>query len=691
MTAERVHTILQERARGTPNGVVVRAHSIALSTINTWISAKKWRSNNLATRLTKLADYEAYRERLDVLAKRLVLTTEDLPPPVKPTMKMDAAKLKAALELMMEKQAIRGSGHGKGPNILEMVGEETGTSIWHWLKANGALRKAPSAVARLDGYAELREELQELFARMGHLQTAQSLPESGENSLKKMTTALLVDVLTEIAKDRTVPLHQISPRFGFAPDLLATYIVRGDASLREIGMVQKLPDYGQNREALCAALKALGHGEQANGLPLAQIDAGTFLKTLRSSLNRFATAIDAMRSDLTLSAHEAASRAKLPSAAFCAVIGAGGAMRERQAVDALLTGFKPYLVTGISDQLDRLRTVALGKAPASVAATRMATLEFPRRGSIPAKIFIVGETTGDPGPGTLNRLKNIYANNPELVEEPRSFETDRPKQVLRWLATILKELLPDSREIQCYYDEAKKEIVVSSNLTTVNRELEKMLARGGLLAAIEHLCDRGVAEGSREARHLEKLIVTLQADPAKVRPRLLGEVLTAMAKARFRVPGENFNENGKQVRLHAERRIKHELQQTSGGQVDRRLLAGTMRPCGTCAEDLGFDDSVHRGPFWLSEPAQAFIDTPRIVERNVGNAIGTHVTKTRAGKVTIDYDTDSDSDIEQTEQRMQRPSLRDTGTAAAAQRSSIEARLPRPSPQAPGKARLPKR
>jgi hypothetical protein len=686
-----VHTILRERSQGEPPGSVVQAHSIALTTVNTWISAKRWRSDNLPARLAKLADYEAYRERLDMLAKQLGLMTEDLPPPAKPKMMMDAAKLKASLELLIEKQAIRGIGHGKGPNLLESVGKEAGCSIWHWLKADGALRKPPGAVARLAGYAELREELQELFARMGHLQTAQSLPESGADSVGKMTTALLVDALTAIAKDGTVSLRRIGADLRLDAVLLATYVARDDASLRNIGIVQKLPDYGQNREALSAALKALGHGEQADGLPHAHIDAATFLSTLRSSLDRFAVAMDAMRCDPTLSAHDAASRANVPSAAFCAVIGADGAMRERSEVHSLLTGLKPYLAPGIDDQIDRLRAVAFGEAPASAPAVRMAAVQFPKHGSIPAKVFIVRSTTKDPGPGTQNRLKNLYADNPDLVREPRSYETDRPRQVLRWLATILREAFPDSREVQCYYDAKNKEVIVSSNLTTINRGLAALLPRGGLIECIERLCDQGVAQGSREARHLEKLLVTLQADPARVWPRLLGEVLAAMSKARFRVPEQNFNEYGKHVHLHAERRIKHELQRTSGEQVDRRFLAGTMRPCGTCAEDLGFDDSERRGPFWLSQPAQALVDTPRIMERNVGNSIGTYVTKTRAGKVTANYDTDSDSDIEQTERRIQRSSSGSADAATAAQGLNIAPGPPRPSAQASVKRKPPTR
>ncbi|MFP3560981.1 hypothetical protein SB861_61905, partial [Paraburkholderia sp. SIMBA_049] len=60
---------------------------------------------------------------------------------------------------------------------------------------------------------------------------------------------------------------------------------------------------------------------------------------------------------------------------------------------------------------------------------------------------------------------------------------------------------------------------------------------------------------------------------------------------------------------------------------------------------------------WLSRAAQARIDTPGVIERNVERAIGTRVTRTREGKITIDYDTDSDSDVDEAVQRLKKSAV----------------------------------
>jgi len=194
---------------------------------------------------------------------------------------------------------------------------------------------------------------------------------------------------------------------------------------------------------------------------------------------------------------------------------------------------------------------------------------------------------------------------------------------------------------------------VASNVSVTNQELAAKLEQGGLTPIIEDLCERGSKKGSREARHLEKLLNALLAAPGNVGPDALRDVLVAMSHGRFRVTHQTFKANGDAIHLHAERRIKYELERTAAGPLERGFLAGTMRPCGTCAEDLELADTEHRGPFWRSAAAQALVDTPSAIARNLRSGIGTYVTKTRAGKLTVNYDTESDSDIEQAEQRMQ--------------------------------------
>src|SRR5690349_4321863 len=109
-------------------------------------------------------------------------------------------------------------------------------------------------------------------------------------------------------------------------------------------------------------------------------------------------------------------------------------------------------------------------------------------------------------------------------------------------------------------------------------------------------------------------------------------------------PSQSFRVQGNSVNLHAERRLNHWSRETHGGPVDPARLAGTMRPCGTCADDLGLDDKASRGPFWMTNAAQVLIDTEAAVLRHVDRSIGTSVTLTREKRLTVDVNTDSESD-----------------------------------------------
>jgi hypothetical protein len=75
--------------------------------------------------------------------------------------------------------------------------------------------------------------------------------------------------------------------------------------------------------------------------------------------------------------------------------------------------------------------------------------------------------------------------------------------------------------------------------------------------------------------------------------------------------------------------------------MDLDLLAGTRRACGFCAADLGLGSEHTRGPFWLSHGGKAFLDADGIIEENKANSVGTYVTRTRDGRLTVDYNTDS--------------------------------------------------
>lgn len=649
-TADTVHKILLERSGGASTWDIVRATSIGEGTVSRWINPKRWQSGELPASLSRMADYGALRDPLDALVKQMDLMSGDLPPPAaKIKARVDANTLKAALELMLQKRSDNIIGRGRAPGTVSIVAKSLGIerrTLGEWLRADGSLNKPAGSLARLDGYLEVRGELQALLARLGHAEAAASLRVSAENSVQKMTAALLVDALKAVASDRKASFVKIGATLGVLDSLIGKYVTSGKGSLRDLALVQKLPDYGQHREALAAALEALEHHEQASSLPPPTVDAAKFLQILRGDLPRIVDGMNAMRSNPGLSPYEAAIGANVFPAAFSAVIGRGGALRARSDIDAVLTRFNAYLTQGINEQLERLSEAAQGKQSNSAAVSAMTRLEMPARGSIPAKVFVVRGSTGDPGPKAKNRLEKIYANNPDLVRKPRSYDAERPRQALRWLSTVLKERFPDSREVQCYYHAGSKQIVVSSNTNATNIELADFLAHGGLTEIADAADLREVASTGREARHLAKLRARTDSSRPGAAADLPDEVRKAIASRSFHVPTGTFSTNGKTVNLHAERRILHYLRTTFGEQADRRWLAGTMRPCGTCAEDLGFEDTERRGPFWLSRPAQALVDTQRVIERNVGNAIGTYVTHTREGRMTIDYDTDSDSDAD---------------------------------------------
>lgn len=654
-TADMVYRILVERSRGASTSEIAGAVSVADGTIGRWINAKRWQSGEVQATLAKMSDYAQHRDAIDALVKTMGLTSEDLPPPpARSRGQMTADLLKQALELMLAKRGEGLVGRGRTPGILSAVAGVIGMDrkmLVGWLNADGTPAKPLDAVARLPGYEQVRGDLQALFSRHGHQAVADGLRAPGEDTTHKMTAALLVDILQNIKADRAGSSRAIGGALGVQPSLVRVYVALEDASLRSLDVVRKMPDYAQHRESLAAALAALGNQEQARGLPLPLVDAEYLLNALRDDMPRFVGAMKAMQAHPKLPPFDAAKQAGLLPEAFTAVIGAGGVLRERGDVYATLARVGRHLVPGLDEELARLRATALGKAPVAAAPREMARFELPARGTIPAKVFIVRPSTGDPGPKAKNRLEKIYANNADLVRPPRSYETERPRQMLRWLSTVLKDRFPDTSEVQCYYHVPTRQIVVASNHNEVNTKLAEFFAEGGARQLID------VAEpqsDAREARHSGKLRIALAgaADSAVGDGALQKQVRAAIAAGRFVVPHASVSDRGKTVRLHAERRILNYVRETFGEALDRRLLAGTMRPCGTCADELGLGDEERRGPFWLSHAAQALSDTPRIIERNIDKGIGTYVTKTRAGRVTTDHDTDSDSDIEDTEVRM---------------------------------------
>ncbi|MBK3786106.1 hypothetical protein G3A43_38475 [Paraburkholderia aspalathi] len=443
-----------------------------------------------------MPDYPLFRDRLNVLARALRLTAENLPQPSAGPQAMDAPALKAMLQTLIGHGAKRGTARGKNAGLLGIVAQKSGykeSTIAGWLSVvDGSLKRPAAAVARLPGYAQARDDLQQLFTRLGHVETAASLPVSGEGTIQKMTAALLVDVLRAFPASGKAQLWKIGAAVGVDASCLALHVVPADGSLHDIGAVQRMPDYAQHREALADALTALGQHAQADALPLPLVDAGQFLQVLRRDLARIVAAMNALRSTPAVSPREAAMQADVHPEAFTAVIGDGGVVRERTAVCALLTHFHGFLIPGVEEQLDRLQETSLGKPVAAMPGPAMKRMKLPAQGTIPAKVFIVRSSTGDPGVRKANRLEKIYANNPDQVREPRSHEVNRARQMLRWQSTVLKTRYPESREIQSYYHAREQTIVVSSNLNGVNAQLTTQLGRGKLSQMAEALagsCD----------------------------------------------------------------------------------------------------------------------------------------------------------------------------------------------------------
>ena len=187
-------------------------------------------------------------------------------------------------------------------------------------------------------------------------------------------------------------------------------------------------------------------------------------------------------------------------------------------------------------------------------------------------------------------------------------------------------------------------IVVSSNKVSVNKAIRDFLHSGGL----ERLLNEPMPKyegpwAARIAGHHAKLSRRMNpaADPHW--GSASDAVLAAIAERRFRVPTTPHTYDRKEVDLHAERRIKAFLRTKMRASIDPANLAGTMRPCGTCADEIGADRNAHRGPFWTSGAAIAGVDVEASIERHAREGMGTSATRTDTG-ATFAIDTDSDSD-----------------------------------------------
>jgi hypothetical protein len=201
-------------------------------------------------------------------------------------------------------------------------------------------------------------------------------------------------------------------------------------------------------------------------------------------------------------------------------------------------------------------------------------------------------------------------------------------------------MFPTAREVQAYYDADTRTIYVSSNMLDDNARIRESLLNGNGLQGLVENREEDDAD-SRETRHANQLRDALSQPTGHFGDEMADEILDAIRQKRFHIPDTNFTSGARTVHLHAERRIKRALEADGRDTIDLDLLAGTRRACGFCAADLGLGSEHRRGPFWLSHGGKAFLDADGIIEANKEDSVGTYVTRTRDGKLTVDYNTDS--------------------------------------------------
>ncbi|WP_445161308.1 WXG100-like domain-containing protein [Mycobacterium sp. Dal123C01] len=461
----------------------------------------------------------------------------------------------------------------------------------------------------------------------------------------QMTADILADVLQKLAQHPGA-LGQIGRELGLDPGTLGDWIDPESAGLAATTeeLLPTLRNYATRRGDIEAALTALGRHEQAESLPLPVITAPEFLRTLRDHRAEVSEAIERMRRDATISARSAAQAANMPWEAFAMAVDRGPTIRDFSSLQSTLSDVEPWLRDGIEDMLDRLNRLADG---VKIDDSGMTVVRVRRQ--LTSRSFIV-DNPGSESHGNVNNssARRLFEQNPDSVRPPRSYESDRPVQLLRWISSVLLATRRSGQEVQAYFDRARQTVYVSSNSLEDNREIMRALRDGSGLRGLADSLSRA-GHDARATRHALKLRNALSEGAPTNQDELVDEILTAIRSNRFAIPedrvlGAGFSEVG----LHAERRIKRLVESHERGPLDLGLLAGTKRVCGQCAAALGFEPARRRGPFWLTKNAGFELDSDGIAENNRRQRIGSYVSKTRDGKLTTDYNTDSNSEAPST-------------------------------------------
>lgn len=376
-----------------------------------------------------------------------------------------------------------------------------------------------------------------------------------------------------------------------------------------------------------------------------RMPAHEFLDRASVSLTPIVAAARLLHEDPALSRGDAARSVGASPSVVRALFDRQGVLRHARVVERSLDGMDPRASERLQKLVDRLAE-RLGQTPAppdeDAKPMRSVTMKSGVFGR--PRLLVVDRHTHVP---ELDKKKGIYEQNPGLVQPPRSFEPDRHRQPLRWLSTVLKEAFDNSLEVQSYWDATRRQIILSTNRTFLNKQIEDFVRSGKLAEMLAVKPPKLPApQADRVERHFAKLAGRL--DPA-ADPHLdsaSDAVLAAIAEGRIKVADKGHRDEGKRMSLHAERRILHHVEARLGEPLNLSNLAGTMRPCGDCAEALDAGPEVRRGPFFTSQAARMLTESDETRARNERDGIGTFITSTRdePPRLTFAHDTDSDSD-----------------------------------------------
>ncbi|HET9641840.1 MAG TPA: hypothetical protein VFP68_00420 [Burkholderiaceae bacterium] len=542
---------------------------------------------------------------------------------------------------------------------VEQAADLPGAVVRTWLKPDGTLKIALSTLAQLNGYFELRDELCALLAELGDAD-ADRLP-------KSLTAAQLVDALRAATLDPPATVAQLERMVGAAPAALNGFYKKKEGLICSAKVLQRLPGYAEHRAALQAALEGLtlatGNAQfaaRAADLPDPERECEAFVRRITEHLYPLRLMMSEMQRDATLSLRDAAlcvdSHPEIRRVAE-KIFAPGGRLRAAREIAADVPGMSDSDLEALQGLLERL-TEQPGQR-------KLTARMMPRRAATPAKIFLVNEVGNTASPtrparsrqvGNMKTLKGMYQNSPELVVMPRSYRAEREKQVMRWVSSLIKSRFPLGREVQAYWDARHGEVWLSANLERVNAQIGKFIKEGGLLSVLQDETAKPAA--TRAARHFSKLRRAIEstmgqddggdASTDEKRPPSVRAVLRALCDGKIRVPQNKITSvhTGLPVYLHAGRRIKRAFEQAYGKKglkLDLKMLAGTLRPCGICAKDLGLPPKGRRGPFWVSQAGGEGYDVDAVVQEYLEASIGTSVSRSADGKLSI-LNTDSDSD-----------------------------------------------